>query len=470
MTRRLIVNIFKIVFIASLLSVLLFANTARGTSLNFTAYFFNEIAGIFQNPKTQWMIFLCFGIYLIIFFSLRNRCASIFWQPSTPHFWLAWGLFISSISYFLQHSLSSDALIFLGMPMAAQGIAVWSRFEKEIDCVSLFIMLLLILFTLASISHLNLYHYEYRGSVRWSGLWDSPNIAGLLMGSGLTFCIGLGIKTWQAEQRYYGLGLNKNYIRVLCFIAGLLLAHVLLCSYCRGAWLGAICGAAYLIMKSERNAEVSRISWFNRSGLSVWSICIFIAVLCFWHSDWTGSRFVQRAFSVANQNDFSWRNRIAAWDGALQIIAEHPWCGAGWNQPETLYKQYYLLPKLNQETAIEMNDYLMLGATLGIPALLCFGIYIWLSLKSEVGREKLEVGEQAVDANLPISHFVFHTSDFLSIVCRAGAIVLLVGFWFDGGLFKLATASTFWMLLELGAVKSPQKGTSGAKSEPAPVM
>jgi hypothetical protein len=29
-------------------------------------------------------------------------------------------------------------------------------------------------------------------------------------------------------------------------------------------------------------------------------------------------------------------------------------------------------------------------------------------------------------------------------------VVLLVGFWFDGGLFKLATGATFWILLELG--------------------
>ena len=35
-------------------------------------------------------------------------------------------------------------------------------------------------------------------------------------------------------------------------------------------------------------------------------------------------------------------------------------------------------------------------------------------------------------------------------VCRAGAVVLLVGFWFDGGLFKLAMAAPFWILLELG--------------------
>ena len=27
---------------------------------------------------------------------------------------------------------------------------------------------------------------------------------------------------------------------------------------------------------------------------------------------------------------------------------------------------------------------------------------------------------------------------------------MLVGFWFDGGLFKLATPVLFWILLELG--------------------
>jgi hypothetical protein len=40
--------------------------------------------------------------------------------------------------------------------------------------------------------------------------------------------------------------------------------------------------------------------------------------------------------------------------------------------------------------------------------------------------------------------------NWLQTACRSGAIVLAVGFWFDGGLFKLATASTFWILLELG--------------------
>jgi hypothetical protein len=31
--------------------------------------------------------------------------------------------------------------------------------------------------------------------------------------------------------------------------------------------------------------------------------------------------------------------------------------------------------------------------------------------------------------------------------------VLLIGFWFEGGLFKMATAVMFWMLLELGVFR-----------------
>jgi hypothetical protein len=49
-------------------------------------------------------------------------------------------------------------------------------------------------------------------------------------------------------------------------------------------------------------------------------------------------------------------------------------------------------------------------------------------------------------------------SDWSRTVCRAGTVVLIIGFWFDGGLFNLSTASMFWILLELGASESiPEK-------------
>ena len=110
-----------------------------------------------------------------------------------------------------------------------------------------------------------------------------------------------------------------------------------------------------------------------------------------------------------------------------------------------------------------MNDYLMLGATLGIPALFCFGIYVWLSLlrSAECGVRNSGNGDRQ-DAH-PTLGIEGWTSNWPQTICRAGAIVLMVGFWFDGGLFKLATAAIFWILLELGSVALPQKSGQADK-------
>ena len=67
--------------------------------------------------------------------------------------------------------------------------------------------------------------------------------------------------------------------------------------------------------------------------------------------------------------------------------------------------------------------------------------YVGLALKGERRKEKAETLEQV---GIRKSEFGIKTA------CRAGALALLVAFWFDGGLFDLATASVFWILLELG--------------------
>jgi hypothetical protein len=45
-------------------------------------------------------------------------------------------------------------------------------------------------------------------------------------------------------------------------------------------------------------------------------------------------------------------------------------------------------------------------------------------------------------------------------ICHAAAVVLLVGFFFDGGLFKMALAVPFWILLELGNVANREMQTT----------
>jgi len=181
----------------------------------------------------------------------------------------------------------------------------------------------------------------------------------------------------------------------------------------------------------SHHAQAGRRPAFH---IAIAVILAALLVLAFWQFRRTEWHPARRMFSAVNAADFSWRNRVAAWTGAWQITATHPWGGAGWSRAEPWYENYYLAPKLENSAAIQMNDYLMLAASLGVPAWFCFAMYLWLTLRP--GR--------AAAAGL--------NDDFLSATCRAGAMVLLVGFWFDGGLFKLPTAAAFWILLELGAL------------------
>jgi O-antigen ligase len=304
--------------------------------------------------------------------------------------------------------------------------------------------------------------YKYHAQNRWTGLWVNPNTYGLLMGLGIVTAIGLiifYIKFCVSDSREgWSCRLKAGMLVPLTVLMSVGLMH----SYSRGAWLATSCGMAYLIwfwqyerMAGSEKWETEKLklksscalSWLKRNQLPFAFILASIFMLAFWHFWQTNWHPAQRVLSVVNPVDYSWRNRVAAWDGALQITAEHPWFGAGWNQPEQLYEQYYLPSRLSESGAIEMNDYLMFSATLGIPALFCFGMYLWLSMmrKSEARSRDLESRIQNPE---------LEKTDWLKAVCRAGVIILLIGFWFDGGLFKLSTAATFWILLELGAAQS----------------
>jgi hypothetical protein len=215
----------------------------------------------------------------------------------------------------------------------------------------------------------------------------------------------------------------------------------------------------YQILKFS-NFQIA-MQWIRRDWIPLAIIGFSVGILAFWNLRYTKHSTTRRAFSVANVNDFFWRKRVAAYEGALQMMADKPWFGFGWNIPEPLYDKFYRKPKVDEGMAIQMNDYFMLGATLGIPALGCFIAYLWLSLTKNSGVRSQESGgrnQESEDRNQERgnsrndSESCILDSDYLlRMTCRAGAIVLLVGFFFDGGLFKLATGATFWILIELGS-------------------
>jgi O-antigen ligase len=458
MTRESFATALKIGAVVFLLFALLFDEVIGSLFSGFMGSVLSEITAVLRDPETQWMVILCLGIYFAAFLFLRIRAVSGFWRATNPSLWLVCLLLISAILYTFNYSHFVDALMLLAGAVLGQGAVVggnWEKTERTARSLSaLIVTMLVILLALASAWKTSTSHiFEYRGQARWSGTWDNPNIYGLLLGAGMALAAGMGIREWRVGDGRW----RKIILLISCLVAFGLMGCGLLHSYSRGAWLATFCGLGFLVfhvfrcqVPSSSKSEIlcgSCVSWFKNNWLPAGVILLSVVVLSFWHFRQTEWHPAHRAFSVSNQNDFSWRNRIAAWKGDMQMMAEKPWFGFGWNQPEPIYDYYYRAPKVVEGMAIQLNDYLMLGATLGIPALFCFGMYLLCSLKrnAECGVRNAE-GENGLEARPAFG------GDWIRITCRAGAIVLLVGFWFDGGLFKMATASTFWILLELGSV------------------
>jgi hypothetical protein len=140
----------------------------------------------------------------------------------------------------------------------------------------------------------------------------------------------------------------------------------------------------------------------------------------------------------------------------MRMMTDRPWLGYGWGQGQMVYEEKYRPPQLENGAAIQMNDFFMLGISTGVPALICFVVYVGLSLRSPRASSRIDQGdEETKEGRIGDPRLAW-----MQATCRAGAIVLLVGFWFDGGLFKLATGSVFWILLELGRGESrgPSRG------------
>ena len=347
---------------------------------------------------------------------------------------------------------STNVLVLLAGIVLSQTVAlILNRSEGEgfwFGRATLFFFVLFLAAT--SFLHSNIpFEYKYRAQPRLSGLWVNPNIYGLLMAMGIVLAAGQFVQILvskvqsrpDSESEMWRQDWLRRFKTVLCLAALGLMAFGLVKSYSRGAWLAAVAGFVYLVVHAGRSGRSASAVWVYRNAVTLTAIVLSIGTLSLWHFKETEKPVARRVFSVANANDFSWRNRLTAWEGALQMMAERPGFGFGWNQPEPAYEQYYRPAQVPDGLAIEMNDFFMLGTILGIPALAFFVLHVWLNLvrNAECGVQSAEMAEL----------------DWSRTICRAGVVVLLVGFWFDGGLFKMATATPFWILMEFGRRNRP---------------
>lgn len=289
--------------------------------------------------------------------------------------------------------------------------------------------------------------FKYHDQLRETGIWVNPNTFGLLMAVG--FAVSL---SWAVSEVFGCLLLGDrgsssggvsprsdraggcNRINLCLGLGGLAVFGVgLVSSYSRGAWLATLISFVLtygptLLRHLGRTRTIIHfrgISVCVVSRTNFISIAVIVVLVCsLLFIIGPESLLTKRIQSVANTYDLSWRNRLTAWDGALGMIMDHPFLGSGWINMVERFEQLYSSTRLAEGLSIILNDYLTLGIGLGIPAILIFG---WL------------VGFSFAPRSCPLSP------------SQSALLVLLTGFAFDGGLFKLALAVPFWMLLELAA-------------------
>ena len=458
-----------------------------GYVLNSQNGIFNEFQGaLIQEQK---MLLVCLSVWFITFVFLA------FSRKDVPLIGL---LLIAIAAFFISQSAARptlDAIILLAGVTLGRG----TQFLLNAECgvqsaenrtefrtsnfeLRIFLVGLVMLLAFASWWHLDVAHQFYPGT-RWTGLCYNPNDYGMLMGAGVTLTIGLlaerlkakgkrpksaesagenvtgtaGLlaeklkaETLKAEIGKRKPAVIKSALRTphsaLLLVAAGMMAVGLFFSYSRGAWLGTAIGLLYLAKAH------GKFKWRSRKFLLFSAFCFLILIfgVCFlWNNTSDNAPWFLKRMDLSRA---SAQHRVSAWRGAVQMMWDHPF-GIGWNNAVQTYEKNYSPPE-GGAAAINTNDYLMLGTQLGFPGLLCFVAYVGLCFR-KVGRasrlsSEARQREHITDVASASPMRAGETPDLL-YACRAGALTMLVAFWFDGGLFKLATAAVFWVLLELGS-------------------
>jgi O-antigen ligase len=406
---------------------------------------FAELWSLCRDCQTQWMLLTICAIYLVGLSALGARRANLpFWRWRNPDVWLLAAVFTASAVYLFRYGegrvVATPLLTFLG------GAVIGKLLSKLTPQRLMVLALASISAALAAASFLNrtpMAEFAYHGEPRWIGPWDNPNRSGVLMSVAVVCAVGLATLPRQSGVlRTPSAGSILR--RVVWWLLAAWCGWHLLQSYSRGAWVAAICGLTWIAYESARlwrpefPGPIRLKLFFLRTAnrFAITAMLLGVSVMMFWSSRDVKLPLVRRAFSIANVNSFSWRNRVTAWEGSFEMMAERPWFGFGWRVPAQFYDQFFRDSKLAEFPSVHANDYLMLGMTLGIPALACFLACVTLSL-STTPRVQSPMSQNLSPA----------------AICRAGAIVSLVGLWFEGadaGLFSLSTGSVFWTLLALG--------------------
>ncbi len=437
-----------------------------------------------QNRENQWIVYSFFTLYALAFIWLplcrdrRRGSRSPGSTPVSPAIQTAF-LVILALLYWRDYDSavhSGSALALLTGLLAGRAVA-FVRGGRNSEALDHAILGALCVF-LAGIALWQPDHgmeFHYRDSERWAGIWDNPNRYGLLTGVASLIAATRGVQALVTTTGKKRTSPWPRFAACGWLTATAATGLALIKSFSRGAWLGTALGAAWLLLAAWRRTRAARAepeleqersvlhrwtpsarSLTSQIHRNVWPLILIglaCAAILFWTCRDSEARVLRRIFSVANVNDFSWRNRVAAYEGALKMMADRPLAGVGWDQTREHYGAFYADPRIEEWAAISLNDYFSIGTSLGLPVLALFTALIGLSIRRWSSRETAREGRSS-SVDLAVS--------------RAATIVLLTGFWFDDGLLYLALGVPFWVLLELSNPPSARAPKSALKEDSAP--
>ncbi len=414
------------------------------------------------------------SVHLVLLVCLSVWCgAFLFMTFSLNDVPLIGLLLITLAAYFIANGAQpeTDALTLLAGVALGKGTKALLSTERGMRCTEYALKLqtsksefrtiligLAMLLAFSSWWHLDITNTFYHGP-RWMGLWDNPNIYGMLMSAGLLLAIGLLAANQKSESRKQkriggqksevgGQGAvsasSRRLLQVFLLVAAGMTGVGLMFSYSRGSWLGAAIGLLYLA------SAYKKFKWrYVLPGILV----MLVVVRFFWSATSDSAPWYVKRLDLDRP---SAQHRVVAWNAALQMMRDHPF-GVGWNRVTEVYKENYS-PPVDGAMAITTNSYLMLGTQLGIPGLACFVTYVALCFRRSRRHSSVNDSPTAETSGGTPGELACETPA-LRYACRSAALSMLVAFWFDGGLFTLATASVFWILLELGTAIEPRLDT-----------
>lgn len=406
-----------------------------------------EIEAVFQNPNGHWQVVSALALNAVLWagvpvFLNGRRTAQ---RPSVSDWALFGFLGLTVAHYACRYSTAAGSteplLILVGIWVAS----VW-RVVGSLQPPRCFWPVFWVgVFGLAVIS---LWHwpvfrvYHYREARRATGLWNNPNTYGLLAACLSAACLAWLFRLAPWKQAAGNQCLNQSNVGRRAWLLLLPLVPALLGmvrSYSRGAWLGFLvamvwCGWVQFspLLRSLRARAGTGSIPDRRRWLA---IRLFLVVLLvggpsyLWFLKDFQTPLLRRVGTVVNHTDRSWRNRVDAWIGAARMTVARPITGWGLHQVDATYAREFKPAHLKETAAIQLNDFLTLAAGMGVPAV---GLFLVL-----------------VVSRLCLAHRERNPK-------VAPLLVLLVGCWFDGVLFRIPLAVPFWVLLLAGTGNTPE--------------